>query len=76
MATVSKEPISQTCLDIAVYALRDVADQVVLFVRDLGLAGKELPEAFDVTGDGWKDAERRIDDAWRAKLEMPTEVTQ
>ncbi len=67
MATISKESISEICLDIAVYALRDVADQVVLFVRDLGLADKELPEAFDVIGDGWKDAERRIDDACAAR---------
>lgn len=67
MATVCKETISEICLDIAVYALRDVADQVVLFVRDLGLADKELPEAFDVTGDGWKEAERRIDDACAAR---------
>ena len=67
MATVCKESILQTCLDIAVYALRDVGDQVALFIRDLGLAGKELPEAFDVTGEGWKDDERRIDDACAAR---------
>jgi methylenetetrahydrofolate dehydrogenase (NADP+)/methenyltetrahydrofolate cyclohydrolase len=36
-------------------------------MRDLGQAGKELPEEFDVTGDGWKEAERRIDDACAAR---------
>lgn len=61
------ESVSKACLDIAVYALRDVGDQVTLFIRDLGLAGKELPDEFDVTGDGWKEAERRIDAACAAR---------
>lgn len=61
------ESISKACLDMAMYTLRDIGDQVVLFVRDLRLADKPLPEAFDVTGDGWKEAERRIDDACAAR---------
>lgn len=67
MMTACKESISEICLDIAVYALRDVGDEVMWFIRDLGQAGKELPEEFDVTGDGWKEAERRIDDACAAR---------
>lgn len=44
------------------WTLRDVADSVVLFIRDLGKAKRELPAQFDVQSEGWREMEQRIDD--------------
>ena len=59
---MAKETVEQCCLDMATWTLRDVADSVVLFIRDLGKAQRELPAQFDVQSEGWQEMERRIDD--------------
>lgn len=65
--TVSKQTLPELCAEIAAYAYREVSDAVSQFVRDLASAQKELPDAFDMSSDGWLEAERRIDAACGAQ---------